>query len=72
MRMNRIGKALLSQTELLSIEELVSRIDAVTSDDVQRLADEFWRPDGMSAAAIGPDRDVIRSAVERLSPALVS
>ena len=50
----------------------IDRIEAVTSDDVQALAQEFWRPERMSAAAIGPSPDAIRAAVERLSPALAA
>lgn len=37
-RMSRLGKAELVYTELASIDELLSRIDAVTPDDVRELA----------------------------------
>jgi predicted Zn-dependent peptidase len=70
-RMNRIGRSVLGMQELLSIEEIIERIESVTAEDVQRLADEFWRPERMSAAAIGPSGDAIRSALVHLSPALV-
>ncbi|MEW6582875.1 MAG: pitrilysin family protein [Actinomycetota bacterium] len=69
-RMHRIGKAVLSRTELLEIDEVIARIDAVSAGDVQRLADEYWRPDRMSAAAIGPREEPIRRAVALLSPQL--
>jgi predicted Zn-dependent peptidase len=71
-RMNRIGRAVLTGTELLTVDELVERIEAVTTDDVQALAREHWSPDAMSAAAIGPKGDVIRDAVTRLSPELAA
>ena len=67
-RMNRIGRSVLTGTELLSVDELVERIGAVTADDVQALAAEYWQPEQMSVAAIGPSGDAIRAAVERLSP----
>jgi predicted Zn-dependent peptidase len=70
-RMNRVGRSVLGMQELLSLDEIIARIDAVTADDVQRLADEFWRPERMSAAAIGTSGDAIRSALGHLSPALV-
>ena len=43
-RMNRIGRAVLTGTELLTVDELVARIEAVTVDDVQALAREHWSP----------------------------
>ncbi len=40
-RMNRLGKAELAYGELLPIDEVLSRIDAVTTDDVRALAAEL-------------------------------
>jgi predicted Zn-dependent peptidase len=71
-RMNRIGRSLLTGIELLSIDEITERVEAVTADDVQELAREHWRPELLSAAAIGPSEDLIRAAAERLSPALTA
>ncbi len=71
-RMNRIGRATVTGTELMSVDELIERVDAVTADDVQGLAQEFWRPERFSLAAIGPDLRAIRSAAERFSPALAA
>jgi predicted Zn-dependent peptidase len=71
-RMNRIGRSLLTGTELLSIDEITDRVDAVTAEDVQELARQHWQPELLSAAAIGPSEDVIRAAAERLSPALTA
>ena len=71
-RMNRIGRAVLTGTELLTVDELVARVEAVTAQDVQELARLHWSPDAMSAAAIGPSGDVIRAAVSRLSPELAA
>jgi predicted Zn-dependent peptidase len=69
-RMNRIGRAVLAGTELLTVDEIVERIEAVTVDDVQALAREHWQPESLSAAAIGPRGDAIRAAVGLLSPQL--
>ncbi|WP_217915785.1 M16 family metallopeptidase [Miltoncostaea marina] len=71
-RMNRIGRAVLTDTELLTIDEIVERVEAVTADDVIALAREHWHPDAMSVAAIGPKGDAIRSAVAALSPQLAA
>jgi predicted Zn-dependent peptidase len=71
-RMNRIGRSVLTGTELLTVDEIVARVEAVTAEDVQALAREHWHPDAMSAAAIGPKGDAIRSAVAHLSPGLAA
>ncbi len=67
-RMNRIGRSLVTDTELLTIDEVIERVEAVTADDVQALAREFWQPEAMSAAVIGPDESEIRRGLERLVP----
>ena len=69
-RMNRIGRAVLTGTELLTVDETVDRIEAVTADDILDLARAHWQPAALSAAAIGASGDVIRAAVGRLSPEL--
>lgn len=70
-RMHRIGRAVLSGTELLEVDEIVERIEAVTADDIAALAAEFWDPSSLSVAAIGPDTDAVRRAASRLAPNLV-
>ena len=57
-RMSRLGKGELLHTELLSVDEILTRVDAVTIEDVAAVAAELLdcRP---SLAVIGPfgDRD---------------
>jgi predicted Zn-dependent peptidase len=69
-RMNRLGSAVLGKQPLLSVDELVERIDAVTIDDLRELVGELLGPERLSAAGIGPDEGVFREALERVSPAL--
>jgi predicted Zn-dependent peptidase len=71
-RMNRIGRSVLTGTEMLTIDEIEARIEAVTTEDVMALAAEHWQPEHMSAAAIGPKGDVIRAAIDTLAAGLVS
>jgi predicted Zn-dependent peptidase len=55
-RMSRLGKAALLQDELLSADELLDRIAAVTPDDVRAVAaDVLTRP--LALGAIGPFGD---------------
>ena len=70
-RMSRLGKSLISDTELLSLDELVAKVDAVTGDDVAALAADLLRLDRLSAAGIGPSESRFRAAIERVNPALV-
>ena len=52
-RMSRLGKAELVYDELLSIDEVVARIEAVTVEDVRQLAAElFTQPELL--AGVGP------------------
>lgn len=52
-RMSRLGKAELVQGELLSIDEVLQRIDAVTLEDVRTLAQELFTQ-GEVLALVGP------------------
>jgi predicted Zn-dependent peptidase len=70
-RMSRLGKSLITDTELLSLEELVARVDAVTLDDVGELAGTLLGLDRLSAVGIGPSEARFRAAVERVNPALL-
>lgn len=52
-RMSRLGKADLIQGELLSVDEVLARIDAVTLEDVRSLARELFTQAEV-AAVVGP------------------
>lgn len=66
-RMNKLGSALLNGTPLLSVDEVVEKIDAVSLDVVAELAEELFSPEKLSTAGIGPDEDVFRAALGPLS-----
>jgi predicted Zn-dependent peptidase len=70
-RMGRIGKAVLFDTPLLTLDELIEKVDAVTSDEVAELARELYAPAALSAAAIAPSEDRFRSALAPVNEALV-
>ena len=71
-RMNRLGSSLLMGVPLLSLDETVARIDAVTAEEVGELARELFTPERMSAAAVGEDEDAFRAALAPLNPALAA
>jgi predicted Zn-dependent peptidase len=70
-RMSRLGKSLITGSELLSLEELVKRVDMVTGDQIAELAGDLLRLDRLSAAGIGPSEARFKAAVQRVNPALV-
>jgi predicted Zn-dependent peptidase len=63
-RMTRLGKGVLTQTEILSLDELAERIEAVTSEQVLQLAAEVYQLESLSVVGIGSDR----SQFERVVP----
>jgi predicted Zn-dependent peptidase len=69
-RMSRLGKNLLSGTEILEPEEVSARVEAVTPDQIAALATRLWAPEQLSAAGIGPDEDVFDAAVAEACPTL--
>lgn len=66
-RMNRLGSSLLAGVPLLSLDEAVGMVEAVTLDDLRELAGELWAPEKLAAAGIGPDEDAFRSALAPLA-----
>ena len=71
-RMTRLGKSVITDTELLSLERMIAEIEAVDADALAELADVLLAPEKLSAAGIGPSEDRFAEAVERISPALAA
>jgi predicted Zn-dependent peptidase len=57
---------------LLSLDELIARVDAVTLEDVATITAELYAPERFSAACVGTDETLFRRALEPVSPALVA
>jgi predicted Zn-dependent peptidase len=54
-RMNRVGRSVITGAELLTPEEIAARIEAVTREDIRRLARKHLNLDRMYLSAIGPE-----------------
>ncbi len=70
-RMSRLGKSLITDTELLSLDRLIAEIEAVEQDELAELASMLLRPELLSAAGIGPDEEAFTAAVQQINPGLV-
>jgi predicted Zn-dependent peptidase len=62
-RMTRLGKGLLCELEILSLDEIARRIDSVTGEEVMELAQELLDQQGLCAAGIGTDVDSFTQAL---------
>jgi predicted Zn-dependent peptidase len=69
-RMNRLGKALITDSELLSLDRIVAEIDAVEAESVSGLAGALLSTERLSAACIGPSEERFLAALERITPDL--
>jgi predicted Zn-dependent peptidase len=69
-RMNRLGSAVLTGVPVMSLDEIVAAIEAVSAEDVAALANELLQPSLLSAAGVGGDEQIFRRALEPVSGAL--
>ncbi len=69
-RASRLGKSVLTDTELLSLDRICAEIDSVEPEAVASLARQLFAPDRLSVSGVGPDEDRFREAVAVLNPAL--
>ena len=71
-RMTRLARSILFDVPLLSLDEMLERVERVTAEDVEALATEFYAPDELSAAGIGPREERFRDASGSVSEALAA
>ena len=71
-RMTRLGKSIISDTELLTFDRIFAELDAVTADELAELAAVLLAPERLSASGVGPDEERFRRAVERANASLVA
>jgi predicted Zn-dependent peptidase len=70
-RMTRLGKSTITETPLLTPEEIVKRLERVSAEEVAELAEALLAPDRLSVAGIGPEEARFTNAVERVNPGLL-
>ena len=55
-RLHRLAGTALYDEPYLSVDEIMQRVDAVTHDDINALAQEFFDPDRQVVVRLGPER----------------
>ena len=65
-RMTHLGGSLLNGLPILSMDELIERIDSVQMADLRELAAELYSGAGLSVAGVGPDEGYFTSAIAPL------
>jgi predicted Zn-dependent peptidase len=71
-RMSRLGKSVVTDTELLTFERIIAEIDAVPAEAVAELASVLLQPEGLSVSGVGPDEQLFRRAARQLNPRLTA
>ncbi|MGH2965494.1 MAG: M16 family metallopeptidase [Solirubrobacterales bacterium] len=72
VRMTRLARASLFDVPLLSLDEMLMRVERVTSEEVAELAAQLYDPELLSAACIGPDEGRFREATALVSQTLAT
>jgi len=65
-RMSYLGGSLLNRLPILSVDELIERIESVQMADLKGLAAELYSAPGLSVAGVGPDEGDFLSAIAPL------
>jgi predicted Zn-dependent peptidase len=68
-RMSLLGASLLHEMPILTVDEVIERIDAVELADVESIARELFAPGRLSVAGVGPDEQAFHAAIAPLAPA---
>jgi predicted Zn-dependent peptidase len=71
-RMSRNARAILFDVPLLSLDEMLDRVEEVDLSQAAELADELYDPTTLAAACVGPDEERFRDAAASVSEALVA
>jgi predicted Zn-dependent peptidase len=65
-RMNRLGSSVLSELPILSVDEIIERIDGVELADLRELASELFACERLSVAGVGSDQGTFDAALRPL------
>ena len=66
-RMNRLGRSIIGDIEIKSIDQLIEEVEAVDVDSVTELAGELLQANNLAVAAIGPRARPVRAGIKQLN-----
>jgi predicted Zn-dependent peptidase len=69
-RMNRLGRSVVADAEIKSIDRLIEEIEGVDAEMITELARELLAPERLAVAAIGPRVRPVRAGASRLHPGI--
>ena len=65
-RMGRLGGSLIAGMPILTVDEVIERIDAVRVEDLRELAEQLFVPERLSLAGVGADAAAFERAAASL------
>jgi predicted Zn-dependent peptidase len=71
-RMGRLAGSVLFDLPILSLDEMLEKIDSVSAAEIHEIAADLYRPERFSAACIGRSEETFREALAPVSEALVA
>jgi predicted Zn-dependent peptidase len=71
-RMSRLGKSLITDSELLDLDRILAEIEAVNAQGVAELTGALLARERISVAAVGPNQKRVLNAVAPVYPGLIS
>ncbi|MQA76135.1 MAG: insulinase family protein [Solirubrobacterales bacterium] len=71
-RMSRNARAILFDVPLLSLDEMLERVEAVDLAQAADLAHALYDPAALAAACVGPDEERFKAAAGSVSPELAA
>lgn len=66
-RMNRLGRSLIGEVEIHTLDEIISIIDAIDTAALSDIAEQLYNPDRFCVAGIGSDEEVFWKAVRPIN-----
>lgn len=71
-RMNRLGRAVLHDLPLLTLDEILAKVEAVSAEEVKSLAEELFEPGRISSACVGRDEELFKRSSGLVNGALAA
>jgi predicted Zn-dependent peptidase len=68
-RMSRLGVSLLNEMPIMSVDEMIERIDSVEIEQVRELAGALFAPERLSVVGVGPEEERFLAAIAPLAGA---